>query len=53
MRKALLAAIVTFAVAIFAEVFLRESFHMPGIGIMFAISVMGGFIIYFNEGKKS
>lgn len=52
MGKAVLAAIVTFFVAIFTEALLREQFNLPGIGIMFAVSVMGGFIIYFNEKKK-
>ena len=52
MGKAILASIITFVIAIFTEALLREQFNVPGIGIMFAVSVMGGFIIYFNEQKK-
>jgi hypothetical protein len=52
MGKVFLASIITFVIAIFTEALLREQFNVPGIGIMFAVSVMGGFIIYFNEKKK-
>lgn len=52
MWKAIAAAIITLVVAIFSEAALRDQFNLPGIGIMFAVSVMGACIIYFNETKK-
>lgn len=53
MGKIVLASFITFVIAIFTEALLREEFNVPGIGIMFAVSVMGGFIVYFNEKKNN
>lgn len=52
MKKALLAAGVTLAVGYLA---LALFWNMGGggyLGLLVAIAVMGGFIIYFNETKK-
>lgn len=51
MMKAILAAIVTFLVSIFAEANLASAINCPGIGTMIGISVMGAFIIYFQQKK--
>ena len=52
MLKAILAAMVTIIVGIFAEYSLGTLWNMPGLGIMVSVVVMGAFIIYFNEKKK-
>ena len=52
MKKALRAAAVTLAVGYLA---LSLLWNMTGggyLGLLVAIAVMGGFIIYFNETKK-
>lgn len=50
MKKAIIAALATaFAGWFFAD----WCDQLPEIGSIIAIAVMGGFIIYFNEEKKS
>lgn len=48
MKKALLAAIITLIVGIFVMSIFTETLAF---GILAAIVVMGGFIIYFNDRK--
>ena len=52
MLKAILAAVVTIIVGIFAEGSWGVLWNMPGIGTMVSVAVMGAFIICFNEKKK-
>ena len=49
MKKAILAVVVTLLVSLFVMGFFFETLEF---GILAAILVMGGFIIYFNEKKK-
>ena len=53
MKKAIWAAIITFFLGYFGMV---VGFELLGgfveFGLLLAIAVMGGFIIYFNENKK-
>lgn len=53
MGKALLAAIVTIVIGYLGMVVGLELMGgFPEFGLLVAIAVMGGFIIYFNESKK-
>ena len=52
MLKAIVASLITFVLALFVEAILRETWNMPGIGILFAVVLMGGIIIYSIEKKK-
>ena len=51
MKKAILAVFVT----IFVGWFFADWFsQLPEVGVVIAVAVMGGFVIYFNEtGKKN
>ena len=49
MKKAILAAVVTLAIGIGVMTILTDGLE---IGVVVAIAVMGGFIIYFNDKKK-
>lgn len=51
MLKAVIAAIVTFFISILAEANLAGMINCPGIGTIIGISVMGAFVIYFQEKK--
>lgn len=48
MKKSILAAIVTLVIGLGVSIF-TETLEF---GILAAIAVMGGFIIYFNDKKK-
>lgn len=48
MKRAILAAIVTLIVGVFVMSIFIENLEL---GILAAIAVMGGFIIYFNDKK--
>ena len=52
MKKALLAAAVTLIVGYLALALLWNVGGGGYLGLLVAIAVMGGFIIYFNETKK-
>lgn len=52
MKKALLAAAVTLAVGYLAMALLWNVEGGGFLGLLAAIAVMGGFIIYFSETKK-
>ena len=49
MKKAILAALVTIFVGWFFTDWLSQ---LPEAGVVIAVAVMGGFIIYFNETNK-
>ena len=49
MKKAILAAVVTLVIGIGLMSILTDGLE---IGVVAAIAVMGGFIIYFNDKKK-
>lgn len=49
MKKAILAAVVTLVIGIGVMTMLTDGLE---IGVVAAIAVMGGFIIYFNDKKK-
>ena len=49
MKKALIAVIVTIIVGLFVMGIFTETLEF---GLLAAIAVMGGFIIYFNDKKK-
>lgn len=49
MKKAILAAVVTLVIGIGVMTILTDELE---IGVVAAIAVMGGFIIYFNDKKK-
>lgn len=49
MKKAILAAVVTLVIGIGVMSILTDGLE---IGVVAAIAVMGGFIIYFNDKKK-
>ena len=51
MGKAILAAIVSLVLGVLAEG-LGTRWNMAGIGCMVSVTVMGAFIIYFNDKKK-
>lgn len=52
MGKAITVAMITFVLGILTEAYLGLRGDFRGIGIMLSVSLMGGFIIYFNEKKK-
>ena len=49
MKKAFLAVLVTILVGWFFTDWLSQ---LPEVGVVIAVSIMGGFIIYFNETSK-
>ena len=49
MKKALIAVIITIIVGLFVMGIFAETLEF---GLLAAIAVMGGFIIYFNDKKK-
>ena len=49
MKKALIAVIITIIVGLFVMGIFTETLEF---GLLAAIAVMGGFIIYFNDKKK-
>lgn len=49
MKKAILAVVVTILVGCFFTDWLSQ---LPEGGVVIAVAVMGGFIIYFNETSK-
>ena len=49
MKKALIAVIITIIVGLFVMGIFYETLEF---GLLAAIAVMGGFIIYFNDKKK-
>ncbi|MCQ2442074.1 MAG: binding-protein-dependent transport permease [Oscillospiraceae bacterium] len=52
MGKALLAMIMTVIVGFFGSGFFASFANAPEWGVVLAVAVMGGFIIYFNDKKK-
>ena len=52
MGKAILAMIVTVIVGFMSSAIFANWVNAPEWGIVLAIAVMGGFIIYFNDKKK-
>ena len=52
MKKAILAMIVTVIVGFMSSAIFANWVNAPEWGIVLAIAVMGGFIIYFNDKKK-
>lgn len=52
MGKALLAMIMTVIVGFFGSAFFARFANAPEWGVVLAVAVMGGFIIYFNDKKK-
>lgn len=51
MKKAFLAMIVTIVVGFVSSLYFENWEHIPELGIVLAIAVMGGFIIYYNDKK--
>ena len=49
MGKAILAAIVTIIVGVITS---KSWVNAPEMSVIFAVAVMGAFIIYFNDKKK-
>ena len=52
MLKAVVISVITFFVSLLIEANIGVMWNMPGIGILFALVVMGGFIINSIEKKK-
>ena len=52
MVKAIAISVITFFISLFIEANIGVRWNMPGIGILFAVVVMGGFIIASIEKKK-
>ncbi len=51
MKNAFLAMIVTVIVGFIGSLFFENWEHIPELGVIIAIAVMGAFIIYYNEKK--
>lgn len=52
MIKAILVSLVTFILSLFVEVNIGVMWNIPGIGIIFAVVIMGGIILYSVDKKK-
>ena len=52
MSKAILAAIVSLVLGVFAEASVGVRWNMTGIGCIVSVAIMGAFIIYFNDKKE-
>lgn len=52
MAKAIIISVITFILSLFIEANIGVMWNMPGIGILFAVVVLGGFILAAVEKKK-
>ena len=52
MLKVIAISAITFFISLFIEVNFGDMWNVPGIGILFAVVVMGGFIFNAIEKKK-
>ena len=52
MLKAIVVSLITFVLALLVEASIGVMWNMPGIGIIFAVVLMGGIILYSIEKKK-
>lgn len=52
MIKAILVSLVTFIISLFVEVNIGVMWNMPGVGIIFAVVIMGGIILYSVDKRK-
>ncbi len=52
MLKAIVVSLITFVLALLVEANIGVMWNMPGIGIIFAVVLMGGIILYSIEKKK-
>ena len=52
MLKAIVISLITFVLAFFVEASIGIMWNMPGIGILLAVVLMGGIILYSIEKKK-
>lgn len=52
MTKAILVSIVTFVLSLIVEANIGVMWNMPGVGIIFAVVTMGGFILYSLDQRK-
>lgn len=52
MLKAIVVSLITFVLAFLVEASIGVMWNMPGIGIIFAVVLMGGIILYSIEKKK-
>ena len=52
MIKAILVSLVTFIISLIVEVNIGVMWNMPGVGIIFAVVIMGGIILYSIDKRK-
>ncbi len=52
MLKAIVVSLITFVLALLVEANIGVMWNMPGFGIIFAVVLMGGIILYSIEKKK-
>ena len=52
MIKAILVSLVTFVISLIVEANIGVMWNMPGVGIIFAIVIMGGIILYSIDKRK-
>ena len=52
MIKAILVSLVTFVISLIVEANIGLMWNMPGVGIIFAIVIMGGIILYSIDKRK-
>ena len=52
MIKVILVSLVTFIISLIVEANIGVMWNMPGVGIIFAVVIMGGIILYSIDKRK-